>query len=184
MLYYEAKLEFFVNGYLLFINNIITFAKYFYNIIKHNHHIILYDTKNRIMKKKGSRSDFMESRNENLRREFFARLGRNGRTLNQLFDDLSHIGADRFYISEERALRLIRELETIESSGNNMKTKRRVATRTRMVAEIRRRAYAMMQATPGLSLKDAVFEVVNSPAPAFYLTPGSIRTILYTKLRS
>lgn len=123
------------------------------------------------------RCDYIQSRNSNLRREFLARLGQNGMTLDRIYKALSSdTPADRFYISEERAYRLLRfgiRNASPHPHGNPLPQK------LRMLAEIRRRVNALMEADPGLSLRDAVFEVVNSPAPAFYLTPSSIKTILF-----
>lgn len=130
------------------------------------------------MKKKGNGCDYLKSRNENLQREFFARLGRNGRTVKQAMADISRAGADRFYISEERAYSEVKKLIDKEGLLHD-----RLPNRLAMLREIQRRTAALMVERPDLSLRDAVFEVVNSPAPSFYLTPGSIRHLLYRSIR-
>lgn len=135
------------------------------------------------MKKKGSVCDYTRQRNENLRREFFSRLGRNGHSLEVLFDELASVPADRFYINEERVYKLLRA----ESNGKPMPpstTRPVLRSRLVMIAEIRRRVYRLMSARPGLPLRDAVYEVVNSPAPSFYLKRDSLKTLLYRYLRS
>lgn len=120
------------------------------------------------MKKKNSRCDYIESRNSNLRREFLARLGRNGRTLKDVFRSLARESqADRFYINEERAYRLIRAGEGY------------ISGRRRMLEDIRTRVDSLMRSDPSLSLKDAVYITVNSPAPGFYLSEETIKTIIY-----
>lgn len=120
------------------------------------------------MKKKHSVCDYTSSRNENLRREFLARLGRNGKSVTEVIESLTGIGAPRFYISEERALSILKN-ERAPLLG----------TRRLMMAEIKRRVRTLRIANPSMSMKDAVFQVVNSPAPNFYLTFSSIKTILY-----
>lgn len=135
------------------------------------------------MKKKGNGCYYIRQRNENLKREFLARLAINGRNISDAIKALTLVPADRFYISEERA-----ESEIRKAWKNNAgpKAPRRGLSNPRrqaMIKEIMRRVEVLMRRNPGLSLKDAVFEVVNSPAPSFYLTGGTIRTILYSNLK-
>ena len=129
------------------------------------------------MKKHGSVSDYIESRNENLKREFIARLGRNGRSISESIAAMTMVPADRFYISEERAVSAVRRLKEGAPEKRNENPQRKA-----MIKEIFRRVEALMAARPGLSLTDAVYEVVNSPAPGFYLARGSMRTLLYSLL--
>lgn len=149
------------------------------------------------MKKQGNLCDYVATRNQNLRREYFARLGRNGLTPAAAIAALVNARADRFYISEERAYQLLRKEAvslkrgapenttpgTVPDDSAPVPDDKRLPTRLRMLGEIRLRVEALMERRPDLSLRDAVFEVVNSPAPEFYLTPRSIRTILYQSLR-
>ena len=129
------------------------------------------------MKHKGKcKSEFIDSRNENLRREFLERLGKNGRSLGDIFKDIaSSAPADRFYISEERAQRVVGELNHPRDRAGGRKRHPRLE----MAEELQRRVNALRQTNPRMSLREAVFQVVNSPAPAFYLSPNTIRTILY-----
>lgn len=138
------------------------------------------------MKKKGSKCDYIESRNENLKREFLARVGRNGRTVKQTIEAMTRVPADRFYISEERAEAEIKRIVSEDCEFNLPEAGEAVRNKMRqvMIREILRRVKTLMESRPGLTLRDAIYEVVNSPAPCFYLTPGSMRTILYRALRS
>lgn len=143
------------------------------------------------MKKKGSKCDYIEERNRNLKREFLARLGKNGKCITQVIADLTLAPADRFYISEERAVRAVRSMRGegavrvavgvrgVEGAGGVRVNPRKRA----MMGEIMRRVEGLMVRNPDLDLRDAVYEVVNSPAQAFYLTMGSIRTILYEEMK-
>ena len=147
-----------------------------------------FQNKNKIMKKKGSKCDFILSRNENLKREFFARLGKNKRSISDVIAAVSSVGADRFYISEERAFMAIKRFHELQTSERPCLPADfpwiRNPEKRKMLCEIYERVKKRMEESPGLSLKDAVYEVVNSPAPAFYLTRCSIRTILYKYLSS
>lgn len=154
------------------------------------------------MKTSKGKCDFIQSRNENLRREFMARIGRSGRFVIDVFRELQHCQADRFYISEERALLLIKERIKLGISllppghcRSAVKGKTpagvralrkvlQVDSRRRMIEDIERRVAFMLAADPALPLGEAVFRVVNSPAPSFYLTLDSMRIILYAYLRN
>ena len=142
-----------------------------------------FQNKNRIMKKKGSKSDYIQSRNENLKREFIKRMGKNGWSVSRVIESLTMIPADRFYISEERAYGILKKMEKDETSGtageDNVRNRRRLT----MIMEIKRRVENLLKEEPGKSMQDAVFEVVNSRAPGFYLSQGTIRTLLYGVLR-
>ena len=124
------------------------------------------------------KSDFIESRNEHLRRAFRLCLAVYGGGVMELFETVATMPAPRFYMSEERALYLINEKRRQSAVWNRKMT----PSRREMVNEIERRVEELQRSQPGLSLRDAVFEVVNSPAPAFYLTPNTIRTILYRRV--
>lgn len=133
------------------------------------------------MKKKGTHCDFIPSRNDFLKREFFARLGSHGLTVNRIVEDISRAPAPRFFISEERAYRIIRAFYHRKHRRN---VAPQIRTRKAMMADIQDRVAALMKTNPALPLSEVVFRVVNSPAPSCYLTPSSIRSILYRHLRS
>lgn len=121
--------------------------------------------------------EFISERNENLRREFYLRVFPGYPGVLALFEDIARIPAPRFYISEERAISLLcRKKRLGDSWGRGM-----VPSRRAMIDEIDRRVRILRSFNPGLTLKEAVFRVVNSPAPSFYLTPNSIRSIIYRK---
>lgn len=126
------------------------------------------------MKKKNCRCDYTDDRNRRLRKEFEARLGGRAKTLDSIFNTLSNIEAPRFYISEERAYSLVRQ-----KLNNGAWHSHILPSRKEMIQEIFSRVMNKVQ-SENISLKDAVYQVVNSPAPTFYLNARSIRTILYT----
>ena len=135
------------------------------------------------MKKKGNGCYYIRQRNENLRREFHARLAKNGRNISDAIKALTLVPADRFYISEERAESEIRKIWKNTSLSEVTCTGIPNPRRQAMIKEIMKRVEVLMKRDTGLTLKDAVFEVVNSPAPSFYLTRGTMRTILYSNLK-
>lgn len=126
--------------------------------------------------------DYLKARDANLRREFFKRLGRNGRSVKEVIEDITRVPADRFYVNEDHAYRVMLErMRTGNDRGGKEPgetRKMKARTRDELFGEIRRRVEALRKERPGMSLRDAVFDTVNSPAPSFYLTASSIRTIL------
>lgn len=129
------------------------------------------------MKRKNSKCDYLKSRNENLKRVFFERLGQNGKSIKEVMQELTGVDAPRFFISEERAYQMLR-------SPGARKDERALPSKKAMLKEIRKRVEALCKENPGMTLKDAVWEVVNAPAPSFYLTFTSIKTIIYRSLRA
>lgn len=132
------------------------------------------------MKNGKNKCDYIQARNENLRRALIQCMQGGGKSVIQLFEAMSQVPADRYYISEERAYSLINE----KRRQSPLWRGKMVPSRRRMVEDIESVAIRLMEADPSLSLRDAVAQAVNSPAPNFYLTPNSIRTLLYRSLHS
>lgn len=129
------------------------------------------------MKKKKSNCDYTQLRNSLLIRAFYARLGRDGKKINEIISELSALPAPRFFISEERAYALLCT-PGVESDA------RRLSRSVIMIKEIKARVDCLRRADPSLSLKQAVSDVIYSPAPSFFLTPSSIKSIIYKNLCS
>lgn len=126
------------------------------------------------MKTSKGRCDYTESRDKELRRAFIERLGKNGKMIKEVMAEMVDVPAPRFYINEERAYTYVRHLRR-----SGCPDEIRSPTLRRMLAVIVRRVDILMAFRPELSLREAVYEVVNSPAPSFFLSPLSIRTMLY-----
>lgn len=127
------------------------------------------------MKKKGSICDYTAMRNDDLRQTFKRCLAQNdARCVYDIFELMTRQPAKRFYISEQRAYRLVYARRKGREWPEKMMPSRR-----RMMEEIFCRVQRRMSRTPSASLADVVFEVVNEPAPSFYMTRGSIKTIFY-----
>lgn len=125
------------------------------------------------MKKKGSVCEFSEERNASLRKVYGrllydARL----RTSVEVFEAMAREPAPRFFVSEMRALTVIRHRKRTGEFPVM------VATRRQMFEEIWQRYKKVVESGSCKSDFDIIFEIVNSEAPSFYLTPGSMRTIL------
>lgn len=126
------------------------------------------------MKKIGSTSDFTEDRDRELHQSFMHVLKTaEGVPLRDMFALAANRPTSRFWVSETRAVAVISGMMRGEDMGR-MYPKRR-----EMYEEILRRVSARMAADPTLCLTHAVNEVVYEEAPEFYMTPGSVRVIVY-----
>lgn len=80
--------------------------------------------------------------------------------------------ASRFYVSEEEACNNV--FRIVKGMG----VKSRTARRKKMYHEIAKRAVKRYKQFDGKKFRECISEVVNEPAPEFYLHPASVRTIL------
>ena len=78
----------------------------------------------------------------------------------------------RFWVSEEQAKNIIDKM--MAGREPNIRT----ATKKEMFELILKRVQELRMDNPGMSVKDAVYKVVNSPAPKFYLTEKSAYVII------
>lgn len=74
----------------------------------------------------------------------------------------------RFWVSEERAAAVVSLIMRGKPVLDTMRPSKR-----EMFLEIHRRVIALKADNPHWNLKRLVFEVVNSPAPKFYMEPSS-----------
>ena len=126
------------------------------------------------MKKKGSVSDFKDERDRELLEAFKSQLHLLGSIeTGKLFIRASEMPASRFWVSEQRAGVVISKLERGD------KLERMNPKRREMFLEIYRRVRDIMEENPTIKRTEAIFRVVNSRAPEFYLTPKSARAMIY-----
>ncbi|MDE5653743.1 MAG: hypothetical protein K2G75_07030 [Muribaculaceae bacterium] len=130
------------------------------------------------MRKQGSVSEFTSQRDAEIVKKFRRCLAQ-ARVLDmdEIFMKVSRLPVERFYVSEVRALQVVKAYRQTGIWPV------RTPVRREMFAEIDRRVTMLMSRRPELKFREAVFEVVNSPAPSFYLTPRSCRTLIYSVLQ-
>lgn len=130
------------------------------------------------MKKRGSISEFTDDRNRELHHCFISVLRlHSGLSLREMFGVVAACPASRFWVSEPRAHDVISLMLRGRSAGKMLPKRRE------MFEEILRRVRRRMADRPGLCLKHAVGEVILEPAPEFYMTAESVRTIIYDMRR-
>lgn len=130
------------------------------------------------MKHKGSVSEFSDERNRYIM-SLFRKFYTSGpdRTLRGICRLVASSAAPRFFVSERRASEMISMLRRGKILPPMHSAKRR------MYAEILKRVTDSQQACPGMPLSDAVFEVVNAPAPEIYISEATVRSIIYREMR-
>lgn len=125
-----------------------------------------------IMRKTGSVCDYVAERNRELALAYRQCIVKCRKI--KMWDTLKEVvnmPSSRLWISEPRAAAVIREY----LSGKRCGSKSR---RSPLYAEVWRRYQKLAAERPDDSFDDIVYDVVNSPAPKFYLTAGSAKVIL------
>lgn len=118
------------------------------------------------MRKKNSIAEFSSERSELLLKNFRISLAQQSQiSIAKAFHFAANSPAPRFWVSEIRALKIIRRLLKGEDALEGMNPEKR-----EMYLEIFRRVKDYKQKYPEMPLGDIVFEVVNSPAPKSYLS--------------
>ncbi len=130
------------------------------------------------MKKKGSVCEYSRERDKMLIKAFRTCISESASiNLDEIFAEVSRFPAERFYVSELRAMAVIRH--HLKKGVWTVRGGRRLE----MFRELEARVLNLMGADSELEFEDAVVMAVNSPAPNFYLTPRSCRTLIYNLLK-
>ena len=130
------------------------------------------------MKNKGSIFEYEDARNRDLMRAYKELVEKSRRIyLPDICKQLVNMPSERFWVSEERAAIVISDMLKGRSIDNMTRNKRE------MYEEIYRRVLALREERPDASITELVSDVVEGPAPKFYLTPKSAKVII-SKIKS
>lgn len=99
-------------------------------------------------------------------------------SLNEIGVKIVNSPSPRFWVSEERAAAIVSAIMRGKPVLNSMRPSKR-----EMFEEIYRRVLALKKIHPDWHLCRLVFDVVNSPAPKFYMEPSSALERLF-KIRN
>lgn len=126
------------------------------------------------MKYFGSILEFTRARNIDLMRAYREKLAEASIiVMPVIFELVAESPASRFWVSEERAAIVISTM----AAGKPMPRMRR--NKREMFKEIYRRFIIMKQEFPDKSVYELVTNIVNQPAPKFYLTPRTVGEFIY-----
>lgn len=127
------------------------------------------------MKYHGCILEFTDERNRELMKAFRKIIA------NRRFIDIREVSSrivnepcSRFWVSEERTMAVVQAIMKGKPVLRSMRP-----TKREMFQEIYKRIYRLRQNNPDITLGDAVFRVVNSPAPKFYMRPRCAMEIIY-----
>lgn len=127
------------------------------------------------MKPYGSILEFTRERNADLMRAYRHQIRKPGHIrMSDIGAAIVNMPAARFWVSEERAAIVVSALLAGRDLPHNMRP-----TKCEMFSEIYRRVIALRRSRPKATLFDLVSQVVNSPAPKFYMLPRSAMDIIY-----
>lgn len=127
------------------------------------------------MKRIGAYFEYEEERNRDLMRAYREQLTQSKEvvSLPDVYRQVVDMPSKRFWVSEERATIVIGNI----MKGHKLEKMR--PTKREMFFEIYSRVCELKKKRPNDSIYDLVFDVVNQPAPKFYLTPGSAKVIIF-----
>ena len=118
------------------------------------------------MKKTGSSIEFSAERDSEIMERFSQRLSQRRGIDPSIYKEVVEMPASRFWVSEPRAAYVVgKSLKGYDFSG--------------MFEEITRRVRRIIKDDPGVTIASAVFQVVNSEAPRFYISPETAKSIIY-----
>lgn len=124
------------------------------------------------MKKEGSWFEYKDQRDRDLLRVYYALRGNKYPSEHDFFEAVVNSPSERFWVSEERATAVIASMIRGKKLDNMLKNK------ASMFEEIYRRVLELRKTRPNEPLFYLVFDVVNQPAPKFYMTPKSAKVII------
>lgn len=128
------------------------------------------------MKHKGCIVDFSVQRNRELMRAYRSVLSKKSHfDFKNDYNEVVNHPCSRFWVSEERATVVVSALLKGHYALDSMHPLKR-----EMFLEIFKRFMEIYEENPNRSIPDIVFEVVNSSAPKFYMTPRTAMMYIYS----
>lgn len=124
------------------------------------------------MKKKGSKSDFTEARNRELRAAFFSQEVYS--TSDRVLSKVIKSPTSRFWVDPDHARDVISRIEKNPEVLDNM-----LPERQRMWRELMERYHQLRIKFPERSRINCVSMAIYSGAPEFFITPSTARRIIY-----
>lgn len=129
------------------------------------------------MKHKGNTDYYIEERNRDLMRAYREQLASSSVVVpTEIYQKIALMPSSRFWVSEWRCAIVLARM----FAGDKLESMN--PTRREMYLEIFNRAKALRSQDPTLTIFDLAFNVIQQPAPRFYLTPMSICVII-TRIR-
>ena len=127
------------------------------------------------MKRQGSKFEYEAERNKELLKAYCSQVEICSEIrLDEILSRVVNTPCSRFWVSDERASIVMSGIERGTANLDSM-----IESRKEMFLEIYDRVKALRINNPTMSLSELTKEVVKQPAPRFYLTAKSARTIIH-----
>lgn len=127
------------------------------------------------MKRQGSKFEYEAERNKELLKAYCSQVEICSEIrLDEILSRVVNTPCSRFWVSDERASIVMSGIERGTVNLDSM-----IESRKEMFLEIYDRVKALRINNPTMSLSELTNEVVKQPAPRFYLTAKSARTIIH-----
>lgn len=127
------------------------------------------------MKRQGSKFEYEAERNKELLKAYCSQVEICSEIrLDEILSRVVNTPCSRFWVSDERASIVMSGIERGTANLDSM-----IESRKEMFLEIYDRVKALRVNNPTMSLSELTNEVVKQPAPRFYLTAKSARTIIH-----
>lgn len=131
------------------------------------------------MRRKGNNCEHISHRDRAILARFRSLADRSGCIdLSEISRQIALLPAPRFWVSEERAFVVLSEFRRGHPLPANMRP-----TKRRMYIEILRR-FLLLAAVRDQSSRQLISEIINSPAPEFYMEPMYIEDIIRRRRRN
>lgn len=126
------------------------------------------------MKHIGTKSEYTKQRNADLISVYRRKLSEcKTILLTDVLRETVNEQSKRFWVSEERAVGVVMKMLKGDTLKNMSPMKREMFT------EIYRRVMEEKRQAPYKTITEIVTSIIDSPAPKFYLTPGSAKVIIH-----
>lgn len=127
------------------------------------------------MKRQGSTFEYQDDRDRELMKAYCHQLDICDEAhLDTILEKVVDMPCSRFWVSDERAAIVVSAIFRGTADLDSM-----ISSRKQMYLEIYQRVMDLRQEYPNMSLTELTYNAVKQPAPCFYLTPKSARTIIH-----
>lgn len=95
----------------------------------------------------------------------------------EIFSKVANSEAKQFYVSPEEATRIISRINQGQDTGiKNIE-------RREMYYDIHKKFLELKNEYPAITVKDAIYRIIYSPAPRFYIRPNSLKVLFHHILK-
>lgn len=91
----------------------------------------------------------------------------------EIYSKVTNSQAKQFYVSPEEAMRIISRINKGQDPGIKNPERRE------MYYDIHKKFVEIKNEYPAITVKDAIYRIIYSPAPRFYIKPNSLKVLFH-----